>query len=153
MTITRYARRSPFLSPWLEVEDMTNRLNRIFTDPSRTRGANGSSWNPTVNVEETTDELLLTAEFPGMGIDDIEIEVENSVLTLKGEKSEERQEGDDRRFHLWERRFGTFKRTFSLPRTVKTEAISARMKDGVLFIQVPKAPEAKSRKISIEAEN
>jgi len=153
MTITRYNRRSPFQSPWLEVEGMGNRLHRIFGYASRDEESQRSAWAPTVDVEETSDELLLTAEIPGMSIEDIEIEVENNVLTLSGEKKEEREEGENRRYHLWERRHGSFKRTFGLPRTVKAEKITASVKDGVLFIQVPKAPEAKSRKIPIKSEN
>ena len=152
MTITRYARRSPFLSPWLEVEDMSNRLQRLFGEPSNGEASRRSPWSPTVNVEETSEELLFTAELPGMSIDDIAIEVENNVLSLSGEKKEEKEESEDRRYHLWERKYGSFKRTFTLPRTVKTEKITAHMKDGVLFIQVPKAPEAKSRKIAIKSE-
>jgi HSP20 family protein len=152
MTITRYARRSPFLSPWLEVEDMSNRLQRLFGEPSNGEASCRSPWSPTVNVEETSEELLFTAELPGMSIDDIAIEVENNVLSLSGEKKEEKEESEDRRYHLWERKYGSFKRTFTLPRTVKTEKITAHMKDGVLFIQVPKAPEAKSRKIAIKSE-
>ena len=153
MTITRYTRRSPFHSPWLEVEDMGNRLHRLFGDPSNGEGSHRSDWSPVVGVEETSEELLLSAEIPGMSIEDIEIEVENNVLTLKGEKKEEKEESEDRRYHLWERRHGSFKRTFGLPRTVKTEKITASVKDGVLVIQVPKAPEAKSRKITIKSEN
>ena len=152
MTITRYARRSPLLSPWLEVEDMSNRLQRLFGEPSNGEASRRSPWSPTVNVEETSEELLFTAELPGMSIDDIAIEVENNVLSLSGEKKEEKEESEDRRYHLWERKYGSFKRTFTLPRTVKTEKITAHMKDGVLFIQVPKAPEAKSRKIAIKSE-
>jgi HSP20 family protein len=152
MTITRYARRSPFLSPWLEVEDMSNRLQRLFGEPSNGEASRPSPWSPTVNVEETSEELLFTAELPGMSIDDIAIEVENNVLSLSGEKKEEKEESEDRRYHLWERKYGSFKRTFTLPRTVKAEKITAHMKDGVLFIQVPKAPEAKSRKIAIKSE-
>jgi HSP20 family protein len=88
-----------------------------------------------------------------MGIDDIEIEVENNVLSLRGEKKEERQESQDRKYHVWERCYGTFERMFTLPRTVKADQISAHFKDGILHIQMPKAPEAKSRKIAIKAEN
>jgi HSP20 family protein len=153
MKITRYSRRSPLLSPWLEVEDMTNRLNRLFGDSSIGEGASRSTWNPTVSVEESSDALLLTAELPGLSIDDIEIEVENNVLSLKGEKKEEREESEDRRYHLWERRYGSFGRTFTLPRTVQTADISAHMKDGVLFVEMPKAPESKARKISVKSEN
>jgi HSP20 family protein len=153
MNITRYTRRSPFRSPWLEVEDMTNRLHRLFAEPTNGESPSRALWSPTVDVEETSEELLLTAELPGMSIEDLEIEVENHVLSLKGEKREEREESDDRRYHIWERRYGSFKRSFTLPRTVKTEEITALVKDGVLTVRMPKAPEAKSRKIDIDLEN
>lgn len=152
MAITRYARRSPFHAPWLEVEDMSNRLHRLFTEASDGEEPRRSDWSPMVGVEETSDELLLTAEIPGMSIEDIEIEVENNILTLKGEKKEEREEGENRRYHLWERKHGSFQRTFTLPRAIKAEKITANLKDGVLFIQIPKAPEAKSRKIAVKTE-
>ena len=103
MTITRYTRRSPVLSPWLELEDMTDRLNRLFSvSPGRARPPVASIWTPAVNVEETKEELRLTAELPGMGIDDIEIEVENNVLSLSGQKGKRRKR-EDRKFHVWER--------------------------------------------------
>lgn len=152
MAMTRYTRRSPFLSPWQELEDVSERLNRLFGVPAQGEASNRSVWTPAVNVEETNEELILSAELPGMSIDDVEIEVENNVLSLRGEKKETREEGDDRRFHLWERCYGSFERSFTLPRTVKTEEISAQFKDGILHIQMPKAPEAKSRKISIKSE-
>ena len=153
MTITRYTRPSPFRAPWLEVEDMNSRLHRLFGESSRREGAGAFGWSPTVSVQETSDGLLLTAEFPGMSIEDIEIEVENNVLSLHGEKKEEKEETDELRFHVRERGYGSFKRTFTLPRTVKTDKITAHMKDGVLFVQMPKAPEAKTRKIAIMSEN
>ena len=154
MTITRYTRRTPFRSPWLEVEDMTNRLNRLFSAGVRSEDSATFPWVPTVNVEENSEELLLTAELPGLGLDDISIEVENSKLTLFGEKKSERDDEDeDRKYHIWERRSGAFKRTFNLPRTVKTEEITAYAKDGILFIRMPKAPEAKSRKIEVRSES
>lgn len=152
MAMTRYTRRSPFLSPWQELEDVSERLNRLFGVPSQGEAATRTVWTPAVNVEETKEELILSAELPGMSIEDVDIEVENNVLSLRGEKKETREEGDDRRFHLWERCYGSFERSFTLPRTVKTEEISAQFKDGILHIQMPKAPEAKSRKISIKAE-
>ena len=152
MAITRYTRRSPFLSPWQELEDVSERLNRLFVSPGQGEAASRSVWTPSVNVEETKEELLLSAELPGMSIDDVEIEIENNVLSLRGEKKETREEKDDRRYHLWERCYGSFERSFTRPRTVKTDEISAQFKDGILHIQMPKAPEAKSRKISIKSE-
>lgn len=152
MTITRYTRRSPVLSPWLELENMSDRLNRLFSDPGQRQVTRPSMWTPAVNVEETKEELKLTAELPGMDIDDIEIEVENNLLSLRGEKKEE-EELENRKFHVWERTYGSFERSFTLPRTVKSGEISAHFRDGILHVQMPKAPEAKSRKISIKAEN
>lgn len=152
MAITRYTRRSPFLSPWRELEEMTDRLNTLFGAPNQGEAQGRTVWTPSVNVEETKEELLLTAELPGMSIDDIDIEVENNVLSLRGEKKDFREEKDDRRYHLWERCYGSFERSFTLPRTVKADEISAHFKDGILHVQMPKAPEAKSRKISIKAQ-
>ena len=152
MTITRYTRRSPVLSPWLELEDMTTRLNRLFGEPGSGEASRRVVWSPSVNVEEGKEELRLTAELPGMSIGDIEIEVENNILSLRGEKKEE-EEREDRKFHVWERCYGTFERSFTLPRTVKTDQISAHFRDGILHITMPKAPEAKGRKISIKAES
>jgi HSP20 family protein len=152
MAITRYTRRSPFLSPWQELEEMSSRLNRLFTQPTPGEASVRSVWSPSVNVEESNESLLLTAELPGMTINDVEIEVENNVLSIRGEKKEEREEKEERRYHLWERCYGSFERQFTLPRTVKTEAITANFRDGILFVEMPKAPEAKAKKISIKAE-
>ena len=152
MAIARYSRRSPVFSPWSELEDMSARLNRLFTEPGTGEASRRVVWSPAVNVEETKEELRLTAELPGMSIDDIEIEVENNVLSLRGEKREEKEK-EDRKYHLWERCYGSFERSFTLPRTVKADEISAQFKDGILHVQMPKAAEARTRKISIKAEN
>jgi len=155
MAITRYSpgTRGSSLSPWRELEEMSSRLSRIFDDQwTGGTGRNGGTWFPPVNVEETQEELVLTAELPGMNEDDIGLELENNILTISGEKKEEREEREDRRFHLWERRYGTFQRSFTLPRTVSAEEIEARFKDGILFVHMPKMEEAKGRKISIRTE-
>ena len=148
MPITRYSYRSP----WQELDSLTSRLNQVFGSDMPTP-ANGGSWLPAVNVEESGDELVLTAEVPGMTAEDIDIELENNILTIRGEKSFERTEGeDDKRYHVWERRYGSFQRSFALPRTVRAEDIKAEYKDGILTIRMPKAAEAKSRKIQIGAD-
>ena len=148
MAITRYSYRSP----WQELDNLTSRLSQVFGSDMPSP-ANGGSWLPAVNVEETGDGLVLTAEVPGMTADDIDIELENNILTIRGEKSYEHAEGeDDKRYHVWERRYGSFQRSFTLPRTVRPEEIKAEYKDGILTIRMPKAPEAKSRKIQIGGE-
>lgn len=149
MAIVKYPLRTPTYSPWREFDEVSNRLARLFDDVSLRR-ANGGMWSPPVAVAETADDLVFTAELPGLSEDQVSIEVENDVLTISGEKSEERTEGDEERsYHVWERSYGTFRRSFSLPRAVNTSEATARFDKGVLEIRLPKAPEAKGRKIEI----
>lgn len=148
MAITRYTYRNP----WRELDHLTNRLARMFEgdDGGFPMPSSVGRWTPAVSVEETQDELILTAELPGMGSDDVDVELENNILTIRGEKQEERREEDaNRRYHLWERSFGSFQRSFTLPRTVKAEEISAAFENGLLRVRMPKAPEARSRRIQI----
>ncbi len=153
MAITRYTFRNPSLSPWRELEEASSRLSRFFDDFSAGGSSEGAAtWLPAVNVEESKDELVLTAELPGMKQEDISIEIENNVLSISGEKTEQRTEGDEqRRYHVWERRYGSFQRSFTLPRTVKADDVRAHYEAGILEIHLPKVAEAKSRKIAIEA--
>jgi len=111
-------------------------------------------WNPAVDVTETNDAYIFGAEIPGMKREDITITFEKEVLTIRGEKSREEKKVEDgeRKFHIWERTYGAFQRTFTFPAMVLADKIAAEMKDGVLTVTVPKAPEAKSsaRKIEIK---
>ena len=146
MAITRYTRR-PF-TPWGELDEFNDLMNRFFTRP--TTEGRVTDWVPAVNVVEHADALELTAELPGMTAESVEIEFENDVLTIRGEKSEERTEGDDkRRYHVWERRSGSFQRSFTLPRAIDSAGITASFDNGVLTIRLPKAPEAQGRRIEI----
>lgn len=146
MAITRWTYRNP----WRELDTLSNRLGQMFDEGGFPTPSNGGNWMPAVNVEETADHLVLTAELPGMKREDVELEVENNILTIRGEKSEERQEGDEnKRYHVWERSYGAFQRSFTLPRTVKADEIAAEFKDGILYVRMPKSSEAKSRRITI----
>lgn len=147
MALTKYTVRRPSLTPWPELE--TNRLSRLFDDnffaPIRNTG-----WTPAVSVTENADGLSLTAELPGLSQDDVTIEIENNVLTISGEKSETRaSEDEELKYHVVERSYGSFRRAFTLPRTVDAEKISASFDNGVLHVTLPKAPESKSRRIEI----
>jgi HSP20 family protein len=150
MAIVRYANRNP----WSELDQLTNRFTRMF-DTDWPSPSTGGDWIPAVNVQDAGDGLLLSAELPGMKREDIEIELENNILTLRGEKVDERTEesngGEERRYHLFERRFGAFQRSFTLPRTVDASSITADFENGVLKVTLPKAPEAKGRRIEIGA--
>jgi len=148
MAITKYTVRRPTYPAWNDFDEMSNRLSRLFNDSYF--GARTGRWMPAVTVSETKDELLLTAELPGMKEEDISIELENNVLTVSGEKSEVREEDEeDRKYHVYERSFGSFTRSFTLPRTVDGAHIVASFENGILTVKLPKMPEAKGRKIEI----
>ncbi|MFP4623328.1 MAG: Hsp20/alpha crystallin family protein [Gemmatimonadota bacterium] len=131
-------------SPWAEMNRLAREMDSMFG------GVSGSNdlWAPPVDVEETADEIVLTAELPGMKREAIDIELEDGVLTIQGEKKEEeKQEGTQGL--LYERRWGSFTRRFTLPRAVDAGNITASYQDGILKVRVPKAEEAKGRKIEI----
>jgi HSP20 family protein len=150
MAITRYRSRA-WPTPLRDFDQVADQFNRLFGE-QLFGGSEGEGWVPRVNVEETKDHLVLTAELPGIRPQDVEIEFENSVLTLRGRKEETREEKEEPRYHVWERRYGSFQRSFSLPRTVSPDNISATFENGVLRVEMPKAAEAKGRKIEIRAE-
>lgn len=150
MAITKYSLRRPTFSNWSDLDDMSNRLSRFFDDSVFNFPRESGAWLPPVTVSETSDDLVLTAELPGMREDDISIDLENNVLTISGEKNEVREEGDEeRRYHVYERHFGTFNRSFTLPRTVDPNDIRATFDNGILMVTMPKVAEAKGRKIEI----
>ena len=119
-------------------------------DPFREfRYAAATAWVPPVDIYQSGDhELVLKAELPDMAREDIDITVENSVLTIKGEK----RPGDvkEEQFHHLERRYGAFSRSFSLPPTVDSGKVGAEYKNGVLTVRLPLREEAKPRSIKVE---
>ncbi|MDH5644058.1 MAG: Hsp20/alpha crystallin family protein [Gemmatimonadota bacterium] len=117
-------------------------LNTAFGAPSI------SGWSPAVDVRETAEDFLVTAELPGMAPDQVEVTVENGVLSISGEKKEEAHE-ESGGFSLVERRFGQFQRNFSIPRGVDADKVEAKFKHGVLNVVLPKAPQAKPKQIKI----
>lgn len=107
---------------------------------------------PPVNVQETADSILVTAELPGVSPDAVEIQVEEHVLTIRGEKHAECEKEDaERHMHISERITGSFSRSFTLPRKVDVDGITAEFGDGLLNISVPKVPETRARRIEVKA--
>ena len=105
---------------------------------------------PAVDVRETEDGLEVTAELAGIRPDDVNVSIENNVLTISGEKKHEvREENGDGNYRLLERRYGRFERTFTLSPTVNTEKIDARFENGLLTVTLPKSEAAKPRKIRV----
>jgi HSP20 family protein len=109
-----------------------------------------NTWMPPVDIFQTGDhELVLKAELPDMSREDIDITVENFVLTVKGEKKLS-HEVKEEQYHHAERRYGTFSRSFSLPQTVDSNRVAAEYKNGVLTVRLPLREEAKPRTIKVD---
>ncbi|MCY4399185.1 MAG: Hsp20/alpha crystallin family protein [Gemmatimonadetes bacterium] len=147
MSLTKLNSR---FTPWNELDVLADRMNRIFGDSGPGQLTCGPVRVPPVNVEERAGEILLTSELPGMTGDSVEIDLENNVLTISGEKRDTREEGESGgKFHLVERTFGSFRRSFTLPRTVRADGITAEFDNGLLTVRLPKAEKAVSRKIEV----
>ncbi len=153
-TMTRFV---PLRSTFSEMAALQDRLNSIFNEFARpsgnevqadTQSATGS-FVPAVDVYEDAQALVLQLEVPGVKQEDLDIRLENQTLTIKGERKLE-SSAKQENFHRIERRFGTFVRTFTLPQTVDTEAVTAGYDAGVLTISLGKKPEAKPRQVKIE---
>ena len=127
-----------------------NEINRLFFNAHATDAANQThDWTPAVDIREEENRYVLEADIPGISREDLDITLEDSVLTIKGERtvnSEENREGYRRR----ERTHGSFVRQFTLPDTVNAEAISAAVVNGVLEIGIPKQAKPEPRKITVK---
>jgi HSP20 family protein len=126
-------------------------IDRLFDDVFTGRGGSSAgSWRPAVDVHENANELRFDVELPGIRPEDIELDVENGVLSIRGEKSEERKEDDkEGRYHIVERSYGSFFRSFQLPQGVDENQINADVDQGVLHIRIPKAALPQPRRIEI----
>lgn len=109
-----------------------------------------NAWMPVVDVKETTDAIVFTLEVPGVSEEKVEITCEGHVLTVAGEKEALTKE-DDGKYHIVERMFGTFRRSFQLPTNVLVDKIEATVRNGVLTVRVPKMEQAKPKKIEVKA--
>lgn len=139
-------------SPIKELWDLQEDFNRLFFGPrqggKRQEGEEGALWAPTVDICEDKEAVKIYTELPGIKKEDVKINVEEGMLTIKGERkfSDEKRKGD---YYRIERSYGMFSRSFSLPTNVEPEKIKANMKDGVLEILLPKKEEAKPKEIEI----
>jgi HSP20 family protein len=127
-------------------------MNRLFEEAYSTRGEErdlvSSSWSPSVDIYETEQELVLTAEVPGIEDNNIEIKIEDNTLTLKGERKFEK-ETEEENYHRIERAYGSFYRSFSLPPHINQDKIEAEHENGVLRITMPKKHESKPRTVKV----
>lgn len=136
------------------LRDIQNEINQLFqrsrqdNDPSNSAL---SQWAPQVDIKEEADKFIVTADLPGVEPKDIEVSMENNVLTIKGERHLERAE-EGKSYSRLERFSGTFCRQFSLPDSIENEKIQAKSKNGVLAIIVPKKEREMARKIEVKSE-
>jgi HSP20 family protein len=128
--------------------DMEDLMSRFFRSPFLPSGAEGE-WVPSVDIRESDGEIQVDAELPGLNAEDIDLNVSGDLLTLRGEKKEEHEEKEGA-YTYREMRSGSFQRSIRLPSEVHGGKADARFKNGVLTVRLPKAEEAKSRRIEIK---
>ena len=141
---------------WNPMRDMfstRHRMNRLMNDffmpsPYFRRENTVWDWNPSVDIYNEDDSIVLKAELPGIDKDNINIDVKDRVLTLKGERSSDNEVKEDK-YYRRERSFGRFERRFSLPENVNADDIKADYKDGVLRIEIPKPVEEQPKQITV----
>lgn len=141
-TITRWGRVPTF-------NTLQEQMNKLFENSFQNQGENAiTGWAPSVDIYETENELVLKADLPGVNEKDIDVRVENNTLTVRGERQFEKTVKEDNYLRV-ERNYGAFSRTFGLPNTVNTEAVSAEYKSGVLTVQLPKRAESKPKQVKV----
>ncbi len=144
------------ISAWTPFRDLVNMqrevghlFDSLFADVDG-RGNFVASWSPRADVIENNEAYVIKAELPGVNKNDVKITLHENVLTIKGEKKQEKEE-NGKNFHRVERSYGSFERSFTLPAEVKNDKIDAAYKDGILTITLPKAEEAKPKEIEVKA--
>lgn len=139
--------------------DMIDEMSRLFernwgapmlADDESSAATVG--WQPAVDVKEEDKQFVITADIPGVDPEDIEVHMENGMLTIQGERETKEEKKEDKGFSRVERSYGKFYRRFSLPDTADAESISAKGKHGVLEIQIPKRSASTARKIQVKGE-
>lgn len=139
-------------SPARELWNMQSEFDRFFNrflerDAPETSYRLGA-WEPAVDISETDEEYLIHADLPGLAKDDVKINYEDGVITIRGEKKQEKEE-KKKNYHRTERSYGVFERSFRLPNRVEIGKVEAKFKDGVLELRLPKAEEARPKEIPI----
>jgi HSP20 family protein len=140
-------------NPFRELEDIQTRLNRVFNEaPVRRTEGDGlffADWAPAVDIQETDKEYLIKAELPEIKKEDVKVEVLDGVLTIEGERTQEKEE-KGKKFHKVERAYGKFVRQFALPKEVEASRVQADFKDGMLNVHLPKSAAAKPTTVEVK---
>ncbi len=141
------------LTPFRDFDRMMREMDRLWGSffGRELSPIDGGTWLPSLDVAETENEFVVKAEVPGMDPKDIEISLSDGLLTIKGEKKQEKEENEEN-YHLIERSYGTFTRSIRLPKEIQSDKIDASYKNGVLKVVLPKSEEAKKKEIKIRVE-
>lgn len=142
--------------PFKELEDISERFNRFFGRlPARRESGREAmtvaDWIPTVDITEDDKEYLIKAEIPEVEKRDVKVTVQDGVLTIQGERKQEKEE-KGRRYHRVERSYGTFVRSFSLPEDATDANIKAEFREGMLFVHLPKSERARPKAIEVKVD-
>lgn len=138
--------------PFGDLVSMHSKINRLFDDAFSDLGKDResfASWYPATDIYETKDDYVFKLEVPGLAKDDINVELNNNTLTIKGEKKESKEVKKED-YHRVESFTGSFSRSYTLPRNIDAKKIKASMKDGILELRLAKAEEAKPKSIAID---
>jgi HSP20 family protein len=147
--IERRGNRDDFFKTFREMQrDIDSVFNNFLTGRQPQPGA--SLMIPSVDVYETDDEYVFEFELPGFKKDDVKVKVEDNVLTVSSEVKEEKKEDKGKNYHIVERRYGSFKRQFSLPEDCEVEKIDAKFENGVLQLKIQKKEEEKKKAIDVQ---
>jgi len=150
MAIVRWRPRNYYPATADDFDNAVNRMMRSWLGaPSESEF--DFDWNPSVDVAETSDEIEVKAEIPGVGKEDIDVTVENNRLMISGEKRQE-QEEEGKNYYRTERCYGSFRRIFTLPTQADADKVTASFENGVLTVKVPKTEVAKGKKIDIKTD-
>ncbi len=134
-------------NPFSEMDDFFKSYNRALARNQSHEGLLSADWSPSVDITENDNEFLIKAELPEVKKEDIDINVNNGVVTISGERH---SEAKDEKEHRIERFYGSFSRSFSLPDNVNEEDINAENKDGMLYLHLPKSAAEKPKKIKVD---
>lgn len=139
--------------PLGNIFNIQKEMNRLFdeflTTPPESRGLAEGAWSPSVDISETEHEVVVTAELPGVNQEDVKVRVQDNVLTLSGEKKQEK-EIKEKNLHRIERSYGSFHRSFALPVEVDVAKVKATYKSGLLKVTLPKTETSKPKQIDIQ---
>jgi HSP20 family protein len=148
-TLTRW---TPVIDPFRDRFDrlFNQFLGQALPGTASSEEVSNQRWAPSVDIKETADALTLTAELPGLTKADVQITIENQVLTISGERKFQEKETKGETYHRIERAYGSFLRSFTLPANVKADKVDASFANGLLTVTLPQADEAKPRKVEIK---